>query len=34
MSGKSALLRQVALITLMSHMGSFVPASMAKIATD
>jgi DNA mismatch repair protein MutS len=31
MSGKSALLRQVALITLMSHMGSFVPAAMAKI---
>ena len=31
MSGKSALLRQVALITLMSHMGSFVPASSAKI---
>jgi DNA mismatch repair protein MutS len=31
MSGKSALLRQVALITLMSHMGSFVPASFAKI---
>ena len=31
MSGKSALLRQVALITLMAHMGSFVPASEAKI---
>ncbi|HCL83553.1 MAG TPA: DNA mismatch repair protein MutS [Chitinophagaceae bacterium] len=31
MSGKSALLRQVALITLMSHMGSFVPASNARI---
>jgi len=31
MSGKSALLRQVALITLMSHMGSFVPATHAKI---
>jgi len=31
MSGKSALLRQVALITLMSHMGSFVPAAEAKI---
>jgi DNA mismatch repair protein MutS len=31
MSGKSALLRQVALITLMSHMGSFVPATEAKI---
>jgi DNA mismatch repair protein MutS len=31
MSGKSALLRQVALITLMSHMGSFVPATEAFI---
>ncbi|ULQ57291.1 DNA mismatch repair protein MutS [Flavihumibacter rivuli] len=31
MSGKSALLRQVALITLMAHMGSFVPASEANI---
>jgi len=31
MSGKSALLRQVALITLMSHIGSFVPAAKAKI---
>jgi DNA mismatch repair protein MutS len=31
MSGKSALLRQVALITLMGHMGSFVPAAKAKI---
>lgn len=31
MSGKSALLRQTALITLMAHMGSFVPASAAKI---
>ena len=31
MSGKSAILRQTALITLMSHMGSFVPASLAKI---
>lgn len=31
MSGKSALLRQAALITLMAHMGSFVPASAAKI---
>ena len=32
MSGKSALLRQTALITLMAHMGSFVPAREAKIA--
>ncbi|WP_207494177.1 DNA mismatch repair protein MutS [Aridibaculum aurantiacum] len=31
MSGKSALLRQTALITLMAHMGSFVPASNANI---
>ena len=31
MSGKSALLRQTALITLMAHMGSFVPASDANI---
>ncbi len=31
MSGKSALLRQTALITLMAHMGSFVPANDAKI---
>jgi DNA mismatch repair protein MutS len=31
MSGKSALLRQVALITLMAQVGSFVPASEAKI---
>ncbi len=31
MSGKSALLRQTALITLMAHIGSFVPASVAKI---
>lgn len=31
MSGKSALLRQTALITLMAHMGSFVPASAANI---
>lgn len=31
MSGKSAILRQTALITLMAHMGSFVPASDAKI---
>jgi DNA mismatch repair protein MutS len=32
MSGKSALLRQTALITLMAHMGSFVPASEAFIS--
>ncbi|OQY94504.1 MAG: DNA mismatch repair protein MutS [Sphingobacteriales bacterium UTBCD1] len=31
MSGKSALLRQTALITLMAHTGSFVPADEAKI---
>jgi DNA mismatch repair protein MutS len=31
MSGKSALLRQTALITLMAHAGSFVPANEAKI---
>lgn len=31
MSGKSALLRQTALVTLMAHMGSFVPASSARI---
>jgi len=31
MSGKSAILRQTALITLMAHMGSFVPSSDAKI---
>lgn len=31
MSGKSALLRQTALIVLMAQMGSFVPASEAKI---
>jgi DNA mismatch repair protein MutS len=31
MSGKSAVLRQTALITLMAHMGSFVPADQAKI---
>ncbi len=32
MSGKSALLRQTALITIMAHMGSFVPAAEAKIS--
>ena len=31
MSGKSAILRQTALITLMAHMGSFVPASAARV---
>ena len=31
MSGKSAILRQTALLTLMAHMGSFVPASSARI---
>ena len=31
MSGKSAILRQTALITLMAHIGSFVPANDAKI---
>lgn len=31
MSGKSALLRQAAIITLMAHMGSYVPASSAVI---
>lgn len=31
MSGKSALLRQTAIIVLMAHMGSFVPASAATI---
>ena len=31
MSGKSAVLRQTALITLMAHMGSYVPAKAASI---
>jgi len=31
MSGKSAILRQTALITLMAHAGSFVPATAASI---
>ena len=31
MAGKSTYLRQVALITIMAHMGSFVPAKQAKI---
>ncbi|HEX5655457.1 MAG TPA: DNA mismatch repair protein MutS [Chitinophagaceae bacterium] len=32
MSGKSALLRQTALITLMAHIGSFVPATTARLS--
>ncbi len=32
MSGKSALLRQAALITLMAHIGSFVPAAEARLS--
>ena len=31
MSGKSAILRQTALVVLMAHIGSFVPADSAKI---
>ncbi len=31
MSGKSALLRQTALITLLTHIGSFVPADEARV---
>lgn len=31
MAGKSVLMRQVAIITLLAHLGSFVPASAAKI---
>ncbi len=31
MSGKSALLRQTAIITLMAHMGSYVPSQKARI---
>lgn len=32
MAGKSAVLRQTALITLMAHMGTYVPATSAKIS--
>ena len=32
MAGKSTYMRQVALITLMAHMGSFVPAKQAEIS--
>lgn len=32
MAGKSTYIRQVALITLMAHVGSFVPASMSNIS--
>jgi len=32
MAGKSVYLRQVAIITLMAHMGSFVPANQARIS--
>ena len=32
MAGKSTYMRQVALITLMAHLGSFVPASEAEIS--
>jgi len=32
MSGKSALLRQTAIITLMAHTGSFIPAAEARIS--
>lgn len=32
MAGKSTYMRQVALITLMAHMGSFVPADSARIS--
>lgn len=31
MAGKSTFIRQVALVTLMAHMGSFVPAKQAKV---
>ena len=32
MAGKSTYMRQVALITLMAHIGSFVPAQKANIS--
>ena len=32
MSGKSALLRQTAIITIMAHIGGFVPADLAEIS--
>ena len=31
MAGKSTVLRQIGLITLMAHMGSYVPAKSAKV---
>ena len=31
MAGKSTVMRQVALVTLMAQMGSFVPATAARI---
>jgi DNA mismatch repair protein MutS len=31
MSGKSAILRQTALLTLMTHMGSFIPVASARV---
>ena len=34
MSGKSALLRQTALITLMAHIGSFVPCDIGQDPAD